>query len=419
MTATLEWAIGPDGQPRSASWFIGVEPRERPSMTCPCVGADGSRHEVIAKAGESGKVTPHFAHLPDSTCAATNPETAEHYNAKMRLASILSDADGLCVTAWCKSWHRVSCVWSVHSWVSVAPEFTVGTRRPDVALLDAKGEAIGAIEVLHSHAVDGRKARDLAASGLRWIEVRSLVALEWRPERPLHIAQCDAETANDITAACDQCARMAQESSAVAAGALSESFLKPHELAEQARKFKEALRNIKRPWAQPPDDPRERSRRFMADYLTRNPPKLRVVAAFAVDDRSGLAVVSAGAINGKAMHTKELRGVAADDVPWMMLDHAIALVERHMPGRPAVFMVDSFLIVDRANCPTADELTKLDALRRRVCDALHERRSVAVFKTKAIAPLHELTVWMVKAQTAADEELRRLLSEAPTREASP
>lgn len=237
MTATLEWAIGPDGQPRCASWFVGIEPRERPSMTCPCVGADGSRHEVIAKAGESGKVTPHFAHTPDSSCAATNPETAEHYNAKMRVASVLSDADGLWIAARCKSGHRVECLWSVHSWASVAPEFAVGTRRPDVALLNAGRECIGAIEVLHTHAVDGRKARDLAASGLRWIEVRSVVALEWRTERPLHIAQCDNETANDITAACDECARMTQEQPSTTG-----PLLTPSELAAQARKSRRLLR---------------------------------------------------------------------------------------------------------------------------------------------------------------------------------
>ena len=174
MTATLEWALGPDGQPRSASWFVGIDPRDRPRMTCPCAASDGTRHEVLAKAGESGKVTPHFAHLPDSTCAATNPETAEHYNAKMRLASILGDADGLYISARCKAGHRVACLWSARSWLSAVPEFSVGTRRPDVVLLGRDREVIGAIEVLHSHAVDARKARDLATWGVRWIEVRSL-----------------------------------------------------------------------------------------------------------------------------------------------------------------------------------------------------------------------------------------------------
>jgi hypothetical protein len=419
MTATLEWALGPDGQPRSASWFVGIDPRDRPRMTCPCAASDGTRHEVLAKAGESGKVTPHFAHLPDSSCAATNPETAEHYNAKMRLASILGDADGLYISARCKAGHRVACLWSARSWLSAVPEFSVGTRRPDVVLLGRDREVIGAIEVLHSHAVDARKARDLATWGVRWIEVRSIVALEWRSERPLHIAQCDAETWNEITAACDECALRSQETSTVVASASSEPFLKPHELAAMARKFKSDLESRRPRRDRNPDDVRVNARHFMIEYLMRNPPKLRVVTAFAVDVVARCAVVSAGAINGKAMHTKTLRGMADDDLPWLMLDHAIALVERHIPGKPAAFLVDSFALTEKANCPTVDELPKLDALRRRVCDALHERRSIVIPKPMRFAEHHAPSAWVLKAQTAADEELRRVLSEATSREASP
>jgi len=334
----------------------------------------------------------------------------------MRLASILSDADGLCVVAQCKRGHRVSSVWSVHSWVSVAPEFTVGTRRPDVALLDAKGNAIGAIEVLHSHAVDGRKARDLAASGLRWIEVRSLVALEWRPERPLHIAQCDAETANDIIAACDQCA---------------EAFRRNEELKNQPPLdftkinawLAEANAELaRRRYAEmhPSDDEKQaRARYSMAQHLTRNPPRLHMVTAFAVDVASQVVVIAAGAINGKAMHTKTLRAPVADDVPWLMLDHALALVERHMPGKPATFVVDVPRFVDSVNQPSASELQKLNALRRGVCDAIYRRNSLVTFVPKGFGNLWPSSPWMDKAQTAADDELRRVLSASTSREASP
>lgn len=416
MTATLEWALGPDGQPRSASWFVGIDPRDRPRMTCPCAASDGTRHEVLAKAGESGKVTPHFAHLPDSTCAATNPETAEHYNAKMRLASILGDADGLYISARCKAGHRVACLWSARSWLSAVPEFSVGTRRPDVVLLGRDREVIGAIEVLHSHAVDARKARDLATWGVRWIEVRSLVALEWRSERPLHIAQCDIETANDITAACDQCA---------------EAFRRNEELKNQPpldlAKIRASLAEMRAELARrhyaemhPSDDEKQaRARYSMVQHLTRNPPRLRVVTASAVDVASQVAVIVAGAINGKAMYTKTLRATVVDDVPWLMLDHAIALVERHMPGKPATFVVDAPRFVDRVNQPSVTELQKFDALRRGVCDAIYRRNSLVTFVLKGFGDLWPSSPWMDKAQTAADEELRRVLSEATLREASP
>lgn len=416
MTATLEWAIGPDGQPRCASWFVGIDPRERPSMMCPCVGADGSRHEVIAKAGESGKVTPHFAHTPDSSCAATNPETAEHYNAKMRIASVLSDADGLWIAARCKSGHRVECLWSVHSWASVAPEFAVGTRRPDVALLNAVRECIGAIEVLHTHAVDGRKARDLAASGLRWIEVRSVVALEWRTERPLHIAQCDNETANDITAACDECAEAFRRNEEL-------KNKPPPDLAKMKAWLVEMNAELaRRRYAEmhpSEDEKRARARYSMAQHLTRYPPKLHMVTAFAVDVASRVVVIAAGAINGKAMHTKTLRATAADDIPWMMLDHALALVERHMPGKPAAFVVDVPRFADRVNCPPASELHTLNAIRRSVCDAIYKRNSVVIYMPKGIGNLRLSSSWLTKAQHAADEELRRVVAEASCAEVSP
>ena len=198
MRAKLEWAVGPDGRNVRAASFVGVDPRDRPRVTCPCCV------EVVAiKAGDV--VVPHIAHLPGSACAATNPETAAHLNAKMRLVALLGRTHSMEIAGRCRYGHTAACVWSPTAWARAVPEYTHGSRRPDVALLDGAGAVLAALEVLHTHAVDRRKAADLAALGAPWIEVTSGEALEWDGVRPLALNNCDAATRGEINAACTSC----------------------------------------------------------------------------------------------------------------------------------------------------------------------------------------------------------------------
>ena len=173
MPASLEWGIGPTGALVFASSMVGVDPRDRPRVTCPeCDDV------VTFKAGERGIITPHVAHRNGAACAATNPETAAHFNAKMRLARVLGPRGVLRLRARCDFGHAVEADWHVPAWQRAEPEFRVDTRRPDVALFDDGDAVVGAVEVLHSHRVDRAKAADFAASGVPWVEIRAERVLE-------------------------------------------------------------------------------------------------------------------------------------------------------------------------------------------------------------------------------------------------
>lgn len=109
MAASLEWGIGPTGALVFASSMVGVDPRDRPRVTCPeCDDV------VTFKAGERGIVTPHVAHRSGSACAATNPETAEHMNAKLQLARALGQRGTLRLRMRCANGHAVEAdVWGI------------------------------------------------------------------------------------------------------------------------------------------------------------------------------------------------------------------------------------------------------------------------------------------------------------------
>jgi hypothetical protein len=196
--AKLEWATV-DGVVFHAAQFVGVDPSDRPEGRCQCC-----EEAIVWKAGDV--VLPHVAHRANSTCAATNPETAEHMNAKAKIAHALTCENVLTIASKCSAGHPGAMPWAVAPWAYVKPEYRLGTRRPDVALLDASRDGLAAIEVLHTHAVDKVKAADFAAAGLPWVEVRSIVALEWDEKSPLPIVAADAVTRAGFDAACRQCA---------------------------------------------------------------------------------------------------------------------------------------------------------------------------------------------------------------------
>jgi hypothetical protein len=198
MSAVLEYALV-DGRPVHARRFVGVETHLRPVGRCPCCD-----EVVVWKAGESGKVTPHVAHASGAACASTAPETAEHLNAKARLTEVLSERGHVDIAWRCYDGHAVAVRWEP-GWTRVVPEYRVGTRRPDVAMVDVSGCAIGAIEVRHTHAVDSAKASDFALQDLDWIEVDALTVLRWDGVSPLTASVVSALMSLKIAQSCGVC----------------------------------------------------------------------------------------------------------------------------------------------------------------------------------------------------------------------
>lgn len=184
-----------------ASSMVGVHPDDRPKALCHECGKG-----VHWKAGK--EVTPHLAHEPDSLCALTNPETAAHQEAKSALQEALLNRSTLVITHTCKVCHMRSITreW-IAGWSDVLMEFRVNSRRPDVVMVDANVDVIAAIEVKHSHAVDEKKAADLAASGVPWIEVGSAAARAWAQDtsKPMPVLNADRATIEASSAACEIC----------------------------------------------------------------------------------------------------------------------------------------------------------------------------------------------------------------------
>lgn len=169
----LEWVLL-DGTPRFVSTFATLGVGRRPSVSCP-----ECRRPVTLKLGP--KLRHHAAHRPGDECAAAHPETALHVNVKCHIAAVLEGATGgtrpLTVRRQCAGecgkW--IDTVW-VPTWDAIRLESSLRQaeirRVPDI-VLEKDGVAIGAIEVLVSHAVDGDKAAALAALGVPWLEVRA------------------------------------------------------------------------------------------------------------------------------------------------------------------------------------------------------------------------------------------------------
>jgi len=173
----LTWVLV-DGRPRCVSDFADIAPRRRPPATCP-----ECNRKLTLKLGRIRR--HHAAHAPQVLCAATRPETALHIDVKLYLAAQLEAAIGarpeLVVRLRCDGAPGESCEavhetsW-VHDWDEVAVEACVAAaethRRPDI-VLRRRGQAIGAIEVLVTHAVSEEKAAVLESAGVPWVEVRA------------------------------------------------------------------------------------------------------------------------------------------------------------------------------------------------------------------------------------------------------
>ena len=311
--AKLEWATV-DGVIFHAAQFVGVDPSNRPEGRCQCC-----EEAIVWKAGDV--VIPHVAHRANSTCPSTNPETAEHMNAKAKIAHALTSQNDLTIASTCSVGHPGSMRWDVAPWAYVQPEYRLNTRRPDVALLTASRDGLAAIEVLHTHAVDKAKAADFATAGLPWIEVHSRVALEWDEKSPLLIVAADAVTRAGFDAKCRQC--------------------------EETRAWKvaEGLRVAAE---------KERVQRAFVDTLAFAAQEHGIAA---LEKRSDVLCISAFGfdrwddgdkitlVGAMVMHEgAKPRGAQFPDFicdhDWLALDFALAWLEQSAPGRGALIYVD-------------------------------------------------------------------------------
>jgi hypothetical protein len=148
---------------------------------------------VVWHIGE--KLAAHVHHKSNtSSCSATTGESAAHLNAKARLSVLLREVSRLDIVIKCHNGHDVTFRWDIPEWDNVSVEMRVHDTRPDI-VLSLHGKPVAAVEVLHSHAVDARKAAKLASISLPWIEVSAEQALAWSGEGKLRAVAGDSNSA--------------------------------------------------------------------------------------------------------------------------------------------------------------------------------------------------------------------------------
>lgn len=408
MSASLEWALV-DGRRMSASSMVGVPPRDRPRGVCPCCS-----DPITWKAGDV--VVPHVAHAPGSACAATNPETAEHFNAKMRLADLVVPHGALSLSASCASCSRtVIAPWEVEVWTSAQVERAVGTRRHDVVLFDEAGAVCAAIEVLRSHRVDAAKEKDLAALGVRWIEVLAEHALAWDGEAPLWVVSADDSTRRLLASSCPHCAenrrrRAAWEDWRRAAEAERAAREAARVIAEEAERARDA--RIAR--AQQEHRRRYRQRELDVEKIRRNPPPLRIAVAVAMDGNPGAATVAAVKVAPSSpVRTCAIDGeVTNGTAVWLALLSAIERLEQVAPGAPAVFYTNHAGIADAANrvrlsalLVAEDEDNEEELLKVRVTEALARSGSIVEMARATDGRMRAPIAAIARAKSAAKEAM--------------
>lgn len=337
----LAWALV-DGKRVHAETMRGVPHDQRPRAICPCCS-----EIVVWKAGDV--VTPHVAHAPGSSCAATNPETAAHWNAKFHVAELWNrydfdfeaDTAGFKIT--CRKCRREG---QFHWWrrqmelmgySRVEVEVPVGTRRADVAfvreetaffneanervewhqvteeMFDRGSKKVisrhvtAVIEIKHSHAVDARKAEEYKRLGVPWIEISAEDALAWKDLehaiKPLQV--CDL-TREAFERECEHC----------------EDIRQAKREAEVQRQ-NERRRDLALGRLHVQD-------RYEAPALT------LVVAASVLGTRGPTAIAASVLGHNQPVRTKLLRGdYTWMEAIWMAIEFAMDRLHEVAPGRSA------------------------------------------------------------------------------------
>lgn len=371
----LSWALV-GGARRSAQEFVGTQPADRPRGVCPCCN-----EAVLWKCGEIK--APHVAHAPGSACAATNPETAAHLNAKAHVAATVKQC--VPIVAPCgKCNAQVRIAWNISAVDRAEVEYRVGSRRPDVVLFGGADDSeIGAVEVYHSHRVDRAKALDLEAYGLRWIEVRAAVATAWDGVAPLVVDNCDASTREELTESCAYCAARARSRMEWAAAeaeqrewdrAARERFDAERVRILEADREESAWRaTMSGPRWQAFRDARRRRQRDVARLLN-SPPSLHLVVSASVRGARGPAVVTASLVAGfPAVRARFIEGEwTYSNAIWHALEFAVARLAEVCPGRAATIHTSALEVPVQTHSlrwlPFRGDV--VEELKARVCDAL-------------------------------------------------
>lgn len=170
----LEWVVV-NQETHHVSEYAHLLPKERPEAFCPECGQN-----IIFKLGQ--KKLHHAAHHEGAICAATQPETALHINAKYHLKAILRSCNELHIQQSCVGWsasgYHYPCshqnnqnITYIRDWDQVEDEWKFGNFRLDIALLKNR-EVIGAIEVLVTHPTEEGKIEFLNRNGIAWLEIK-------------------------------------------------------------------------------------------------------------------------------------------------------------------------------------------------------------------------------------------------------
>lgn len=361
----LAWALV-NGEQVHAETMRGVPHSQRPRAVCPCCS-----EQVVWKAGDV--VTPHVAHAAGSTCAATNPETAAHWNAKFHVASLMRSRDernGMQVRVKCNAYLHAEYVqhWpsDVPDWVQSQVERTVGNRRPDVALIDDMNGVIAAIEIKHAHAIDDTKIADYKRLDIPWIEIDAQTAAAWDGEQPISVlrvdekhkkrwlAECPVCTAENIKREQAQREHEQQKRELARTTALTAQERKRLESeAERLRKHNawlamsdEEKKEVRQRHAHEALLSRMRSqgRRLYAEAKA-NPPKLEILVAASVFQKPGTAAIAACLLEHNApVRLKIIDGEYRwKDAVWVAVQFAIDRLAEVAPGRSAtIYTHDSW-----------------------------------------------------------------------------
>jgi hypothetical protein len=183
-----QWVIV-NGQIHRVSDFSHLPPVFRPEAICPlCM------NPVILKLGSER--VHHYAHRPDTVCAATQPETALHLNTKFYIYQQLLNGSKLYLEQRCSNGCGISrnVSW-VEDWERVKIESEIGLFRPDITIV-VSNETTKAIEVVVTHHVEDNTEAFYKTSSIGWIEVEACESIyegenAWRIDQPLPFAICN------------------------------------------------------------------------------------------------------------------------------------------------------------------------------------------------------------------------------------
>jgi hypothetical protein len=199
-----EWALIA-GEPRHVSDFAQVPPKERPPAIClEC------KQPVLFKCGSIKSY--YVAHkVANEECEAAKGEGAEHYNAKLYLASVLRQERSLVVPILCARCNAKKAGEPlIFTYDDVQLEYSHPNKlRADIALL-SKGSVCCAIEVYVSHRCEFEKVDFHQRSKLPCFEVSAERAQRWKPPasfRPSSIHGMDRW----VCSACEERAQRAVE----------------------------------------------------------------------------------------------------------------------------------------------------------------------------------------------------------------